>query len=58
MTKYQYSCITCDLEYEKERSIHDDEPRYVCDQCGYALNRVYNTFGLQFKGEGFYSTKG
>ena len=57
MPKYEYSCIECDLEYEKERSIHDAEPRYVCDKCGYALQRVYNSFGLQFKGGGFYSSR-
>lgn len=56
MPKYDYECFECELRYEKERSIHDTEPRYVCDQCGYALVRVYNSFGLQFKGSGFYST--
>lgn len=58
MPKYEYACIECDLEYEKERSIHDAEPEYFCEKCGYALQRVYNSFGLQFKGGGFYSTDG
>ena len=56
MPKYEYACIQCDLDYEKERSIHDAAPDYVCDKCGYALQRVYSPFGLQFKSEGFYST--
>ena len=56
MPKYEYACVDCDVQYEKERSIYDAEPRYVCDQCGYALVRVFNSFGLQFKGSGFYST--
>jgi predicted nucleic acid-binding Zn ribbon protein len=50
--------MECDKDYEKERSIHDAEPTYVCDTCGYALVRVYLPFGLQFKGGGFYSTDG
>ena len=56
MAIYEYACIECDLDYEKERSIHDAEQKYYCDQCGYALQRVYNSFGIQFKGGGFYST--
>ena len=58
MPKYGYACIQCDLDYEKERSIHSAEPNYVCDKCGYALQRVFTPFGLQFKGSGFYKTGG
>ena len=58
MPKYDYSCVTCELDYEKEHSIHKETPEYFCDKCGYALKRVYNkqTFGLQFRGGGFYKT--
>jgi putative FmdB family regulatory protein len=56
MPKYEYACVDCDIQYEKERSIHDTEPKYICNQCGYVLIRVFNSFGLQFKGSGFYST--
>ena len=58
MPKYEYACIQCDLEHEKERSIHDAEPEYFCNKCGYALQRVYTPFGFQFKGSGFYKTGG
>ena len=58
MPIYEYSCIECDLDYEKERSIYDSVPEYFCDKCGYALQRVFNSFGLSFKGGGFYSTDG
>lgn len=57
MPKYEYACIQCDLNYEKERSIHESAPEYMCDKCGYALQRVYSPFGIQFKGGGFYSSK-
>ena len=58
MAIYEYACIECDIDYEKERPITDAEPRYSCDKCGYALQRVFSPFGLSFKGGGFYSTKG
>ena len=48
--------MNCDVDFEKERSIHDEAPTYLCDKCGYVLQRVYNSFGLQFKGGGFYAT--
>ena len=57
MPKYEYACPECDIKYDKERSIHDAEPNYVCDTCGFALQRVFSSFGLSFKGGGFYSTR-
>ena len=54
MPIYPYSCISCEVEYEKERPISDPEPRYFCDQCGYALIRVYSPVAAVFKGGGFY----
>jgi putative FmdB family regulatory protein len=56
MPKYQYACMDCDLDYEKERAITDAEPIYHCDKCGYALVRVYSPVGVTFKGGGFYTT--
>lgn len=56
MPKYQYACVECDLDYEKERAISETEPKYYCDKCGYALTRVYLPIGVSFKGKGFYST--
>ena len=53
MAVYEYSCIQCDTTVDKERSIHDTEPEYFCESCGYALARVYSPFGLSFKGGGF-----
>lgn len=50
--------MVCDKDFEKERSIHDAEPTYHCEVCGHALIRSYSSFGIQFKGGGFYSTDG
>lgn len=58
MAVYEYACMECDITQEKERSIHDSEPEYFCESCGYALTRVFSPFGLSFKGGGFYSTDG
>lgn len=56
MPYYEYACIECDKDYTFERSIKDKEPRYVCEQCGYILNRVYSEVGVTFNGSGFYKT--
>lgn len=58
MPVYEYACVQCDKNYEKSRSIKDPEPEYFCEQCGYALTRVFSPFGLQFKGGGFYVNEG
>lgn len=55
MAIYQYACMECDQDYEKERSITDPEPQYFCDKCGYALSRVYSPVSALFKGGGFYT---
>jgi putative FmdB family regulatory protein len=56
MPLYSYACMTCDLDYEKERSINDPESKYFCEQCGYALIRTYTPVTAVFKGGGFYKT--
>lgn len=56
--KYEYDCANCDTELTVERSITDPEPEYFCEKCGYRLRRVYTPPAIQFKGGGFYSTRG
>jgi len=58
MAVYEYACIQCDLDYEKERPITDAEQEYHCEKCGYSLQRVYSQFGIAFKGGGFYTNGG
>jgi len=57
MPTYQYACIECDEDLEITRGFDDPEEIPEC-QMGHRMNRVYNTFGIQFKGGGFYSTGG
>lgn len=56
MPIYTYACMSCDLDYERERSITDAEPTYHCEDCGYALVRTYTPVTAVFKGGGFYKT--
>jgi putative FmdB family regulatory protein len=56
MPVYQYTCVSCDIDYERERSIHDPETKYFCEVCGYALIKVYSPVTAVFKGGGFYKT--
>jgi len=57
MPVYEYKC-ECSPEdiVSKERSISSPEPQYFCTECGKELQRHYGTFGIQFKGNGFYKT--
>lgn len=53
MPKYDYKCTVCSSQIEFERGFGEDrEPS--C--CGSIMQRVWNSFGIQFKGNGFYST--
>ena len=57
MPTYEYSCIQCDEDKEVVRGFNDSEVIPFCNE-GHLMVRVYNTFGIQFKGGGFYSTGG
>ncbi len=48
--------MSCAKRYTKQRSITDKDPGYMCDDCNKPLVRVYSNFGVQFNGNGFYST--
>lgn len=56
MPVYEYRCPTCKVEYSVERSIHAESISPIC--CGTGMERLFSTFGVQFKGGGFYSTGG
>lgn len=56
MPTYEYACIECDKSEEITRGINDPENIPPCPGCGYRMTRVYNSFGINLKGSGFYST--
>ena len=57
MPVYEYKC-DCSPTVIKPftRAISDEEPKYHCDNCGLVMQRHYGSFGIQFKGNGFYKT--
>ena len=57
MPIYQYCCIECDEDIEITRGFYDPESIPTCSG-GHQMKRAYSTFGIQFKGGGFYSTGG
>lgn len=53
MATYEYQC--CGITIEVVASIKDTLIAPKCSICNSDTKRVYNTFGLSFKGSGFYA---
>jgi putative FmdB family regulatory protein len=58
MPVYEYNCVDCKVNVEIPKSFNDADSVELCEKCGKAMNKVYSSFGIQFKGGGFYSTGG
>lgn len=56
MPTYEYACMECDLSIEKQKSFAEAESVEICEKCGNKMVKVFGTFGIQFKGTGFYKT--
>jgi len=56
MPTYEYACIECDIDKEVVKSFSEADSTEVCEKCGCPMNKVYGSFGIQFKGTGFYKT--
>lgn len=55
MPTYEYYC-TNGHEYLEVRSIHADQIRTECAECGLQLIQRIGSLGITFKGSGFYAT--
>ncbi|NOY78441.1 MAG: zinc ribbon domain-containing protein [Calditrichaeota bacterium] len=56
MPTYEYKCESCDYMFEEFQSIHD-EPIKVCPKCGGPVRKlISSSYGVIFKGSGFYIT--
>ncbi len=56
MPTYEYKCESCGYVFEKFQSIHD-EPVKVCPKCGGPVKKIFSSsYGVIFKGSGFYIT--
>jgi putative FmdB family regulatory protein len=47
---YEYKCVKCQISMELEKSIHEEADPNCC---GEAMRRVYSSFGITFKGDGW-----
>ena len=56
MPVYDYKCIICDYVKEINKSINDAAVSETCEKCGAEMIKQFGTFGIQFKGSGFYKT--
>ena len=52
---YEYSCATCDRNFDVVQSFSDD-PLDTCPTCGSPVRKVFGNVGIVFKGSGFYKT--
>jgi putative FmdB family regulatory protein len=53
MPTYDYKCNVCSISIEFERGFGEDREPLCCNQ---TMTRQWGSFGIQFKGNGFYST--
>ena len=53
MPTYSYRCTACGNEFDVRQSF-SDAPLTVCERCGGALRKLFNSVGIVFKGSGFY----
>jgi putative FmdB family regulatory protein len=58
MPVYEYKCSEDDAHatLSVTRSISENDPGYTCEECNAAMTRFFTSFGIQFKGNGFYKT--
>jgi putative FmdB family regulatory protein len=56
MPTYEYKCVDCDINVEIPKSFTQADTPELCEKCGEAMVKQYSSFGIQFKGSGFYST--
>jgi len=53
---YDYKCVICDYTKEVSKPITQANIVELCEKCGAAMVKQFGTFGIQFKGNGFYKT--
>jgi len=56
MPTYEYNCVDCKINVEIAKSITQSDSVELCEKCGEAMNKIYKSFDIQFKGSGFYKT--
>ena len=55
MARYDYRCSSCGHVFEVEHRM-SEHPEIHCPKCGKLAQHVFQGYGIQFKGTGFYNT--
>ena len=55
MPMYRYVCEKCGNEKVVLHGMNEN-PKVICDRCGWEMKRTIGRVGVIFKGSGFYST--
>ncbi|ERL12829.1 FmdB family zinc ribbon protein [Olegusella massiliensis] len=55
MARYDYKCSSCGNVFEIEHSM-SAHPEISCPKCGLHAERMFKTYGIEFKGSGYYNT--
>lgn len=60
MPTYAYQCEAHGHQYSEYRSMTEDQQRTTCPKpgCDSPLKRIWDSAPIQFKGTGFYSSRG
>ncbi len=57
MPLYDYKCKRCGyIERDVKRNILENVSTYECKKCKGEMNQIYNSFGFDLKGNGWYET--
>ena len=55
MARYDYKCTACGKVFEVEHPM-SERPEVSCPDCGARAEQVFGTYGIEFKGSGYYNT--
>ena len=56
MPLYEYECDACGHRFEVIHQRFSDPPVEICPKCGGAVQKLFSSPAIQFKGSGFYIT--
>lgn len=55
MARYDYKCPSCGTVFEIEHRM-SEFPKVICPNCGTQAERTFQSYGIEFKGSGYYNT--
>jgi putative FmdB family regulatory protein len=55
MARYDYKCTECGTTFEVEHPM-SAHPKVSCPSCGSPAKQVFDSYGIEFRGSGYYNT--